>query len=105
MIALYVDDIPAAYNDTAWLTLLKAMLGARFKIKDLGDLFELLGMRITRDGSLRSISVDHSKYMKNILAKHNMTDCKLSSLPIDPRFLSGLAHTHSPHMRGKGRLS
>jgi hypothetical protein len=36
VIALYMDDIPAACNDTAWLTSFKARLGARFKIKDLG---------------------------------------------------------------------
>jgi hypothetical protein len=38
MIALYVDDIPVACNDATWLTSFKTQLGARFKIKDLGDL-------------------------------------------------------------------
>jgi hypothetical protein len=38
MIVLYVDDIPAACNDPAWLASFKAKLGDRFKIKDLGDL-------------------------------------------------------------------
>jgi hypothetical protein len=33
MIALYVNDIPAACNDTSWMHALKATLGARFKIK------------------------------------------------------------------------
>jgi hypothetical protein len=37
MIAMYVDDIPAACSDATWLTSFKAQLGARFKIKDLGD--------------------------------------------------------------------
>jgi hypothetical protein len=34
MIALYVDDIPAARNDIAWLASLKAQLSARFEIDD-----------------------------------------------------------------------
>jgi hypothetical protein len=38
IIALYVDDIPAACNNTTWLASFKARLGARFKIKDLGAL-------------------------------------------------------------------
>ena len=38
MIALYVDDIPAACNDTAWLDSFKARIAPRFKIKDLGAL-------------------------------------------------------------------
>jgi hypothetical protein len=58
MIALYADDIPAAGNDATWLTLFKAQLSVRFKIKDLGDLPQLLGMHVTRDHSARTISVD-----------------------------------------------
>jgi hypothetical protein len=92
MIALYVDGIPAACNDASWLTLFKAKLGARFKIKDLGDLSQLLGMHITSDRSARIISLDQSKYLRDILAKYGMTDCKPSSLPMGPGFLSGLAH-------------
>jgi hypothetical protein len=58
MIALYVDDIPAACNDATWLTSFKNQLGARFKIKDLGDLSQLLGMHITRNRSARTILLD-----------------------------------------------
>jgi hypothetical protein len=39
MIALYVDDIPAACNDTSWMVLFKTKLCARFK--DLGGLSQL----------------------------------------------------------------
>jgi hypothetical protein len=58
MIALYVDDITAACKYATWLTSLKAQLGARFKIKDLGDLSQLLGMHITRKRSARILSPD-----------------------------------------------
>jgi hypothetical protein len=58
LIALYVDDIPAACNDAAWLASFKAHLRARFKIKDFRDLSQLLGMHITRDRSARIISLD-----------------------------------------------
>jgi hypothetical protein len=58
MIALYVDDILAACNDTTWMHAFKATLGARFKIKDLCDLSQLLGMHISRDMSTRTISMD-----------------------------------------------
>jgi hypothetical protein len=64
MIALYVDDIPAACNDASWLTTFKAPLRARFKIKDMRELSQLLGMHITRDRSARTISLDQSKYMR-----------------------------------------
>jgi hypothetical protein len=95
MIALYVGDIHAACNDATWLSSFKARLGAGFKIKDLGDLSQLLGMHITRDMCARTISMDQSKYMRDIVAKHGMTDCKPWSLPIDPGFMSDLAHMSS----------
>jgi hypothetical protein len=102
-IALYVDDIPAACNDATWLTSFKAQLGARFKIRDMGDLSQLLGMHITRDRSTRTISLDQSKYMWYILAKYGMTDSRPSSLPMDPSFLAGIAHMTSPHLTGAAK--
>jgi hypothetical protein len=103
VIALYVDDIHAGCNDTAWLASLKAKLGERFKIKDLGDLSQLLGMHITRDRSARTTSLDQSKYLRDILAMYGMTDAKPSSLPMDPGFLAGLAHMTSPYLTGVGK--
>jgi hypothetical protein len=100
MITLYVDDIPAACNETAWLASIKAKLGERFKIKDLGDLSQLLGMHITRDRSARTISLDQSKCLRDILAKYGMTNAKPPSLPMDPGFLVGLAHMTSPFFTG-----
>jgi hypothetical protein len=77
MIALYVDDIPAACNDATWLTSFKARLGATFNIKNLGDLSQLHDMHITCDMYACTISLHQPKYlMRDILAKHCMTDCK-----------------------------
>jgi hypothetical protein len=100
MIALYVDDIPTARNDATCLISFRTQLGARSKIKDLGDLSQLLGIHITCDRSARTDSVDQSKYLRDILAKYGMTDCKPSSLPMDPGFLPGLAHMVSPPLTG-----
>jgi hypothetical protein len=105
IIAVYVDDIPATCNDASWLTSFKAQLGARFKIKDMNELSQLLGMHITRDRSARTISQDQSKYLRDILAKYGMTDSKPSSLPMDPGFLAGLAHMASPPLPGWPRTS
>jgi hypothetical protein len=66
----------------------------------MGDLFQLLGMHITRDRSARTISLDQSKYLRDILAMYGMTDSKPSSLPMDPGFLAGLAHSTSPPLTG-----
>jgi hypothetical protein len=100
MIALYVDDIPAACNYAAWHALYKAHLGAGFKIKDMGDLSQLLGMDITRNRSARNISLGQSKYLLDILTKYGKTDSRPSSLPMDPGFLSDLAQMTSPPLTG-----
>jgi hypothetical protein len=105
MIALYVDDIPAACNDATWLASFKAQRRARFKIKDMGDLSQLLGMHITRDRSARTISLDQSKYLRDILAKYGMTDSRPSLLPMDPGFLAGLAHMTPPPLLAWPRTS
>jgi hypothetical protein len=100
MIALYVDDIPPACNDTSWMRAFNATLGSRFKIKDFGDLSQLFGMHITRDMTARTIPMYQLKYLKDILIKHHMVDCKPSSLPMEPGFLSYLAHVDSSLLTG-----
>jgi hypothetical protein len=57
-------------------------------------------MHITRDRSARTISLDQSKYMRDILAKYGMTNSKPSFFPMDPGFLAGLAHMTSPSLTG-----
>jgi hypothetical protein len=57
-------------------------------------------MHITRDRSTRTISLNQSKYLRDILAKYGMADSKPSSLSMDPGFLAGLAHMTSPPLAG-----
>jgi hypothetical protein len=57
-------------------------------------------MHITRDRSARTISLDQSKYLRDILAKYGMADSKPSSLPMDLGFFAGLAHMTSPLLPG-----
>jgi hypothetical protein len=95
VITIYVGDIQAACNDTEWLVAFKAQLGARFKIKDMGELSHLMGMHITPEMTACTISKEQSKHANDIIVKHSMTDCKPSSLPMDPGFMSGSSHSDS----------
>jgi hypothetical protein len=85
MIALYVDDIPPACNNTAWRVAFTELVRSRFDIKDQGDLSDIIGMHITRDRAARAISLDHGKYVRELL------DCKPSCLPMDPGFLAAIS--------------
>jgi hypothetical protein len=57
-------------------------------------------MHITRNRSARTISLDHSKYLRDILTRYGITDSKPSSLPMDPGYLAGVAHITSPILTG-----
>jgi hypothetical protein len=97
MIALYVDDILVACNNTAWRVAFAALVRSMFDIKDQGDLSDIIGMHITRDRAARTISLDQSKYVRELLDKHDMVDCKPSCLPMDPGFLAAISkQTHVP---------
>jgi hypothetical protein len=97
MIALYVDDIPVACSNTAWRVAFTALVRSRFDIQDQGDMSDIIGMHITRDRAARTISLDHGKYVCELLDKHDMVDCKPSCLPMDPGFLAAVSkQTHVP---------
>jgi hypothetical protein len=100
MIAIYVDDIPAPAMMLLGCRRSKHGSSRDSKSKTWVTFSELMGMHITRDMFARTISLDQSKYLRDILAKHGMTDCKPSSMPMDPGFLSGLAHMDSPPLTG-----
>jgi hypothetical protein len=97
MIALYVDDIPLACNNTAWRVAFTAHVRSRFDIKDQGELSDIIGMHITRDRAARTISLSQGKYVRELLEKHDMVECKPSSLPMDLGFLAAMSkQTHVP---------
>jgi hypothetical protein len=76
MIALYVDDIPMACNNTSWRVAFTALVRSMFDIKDHGDMSDIIGMHITKDIAARTISLDQGKYVRELLDKLDMVDCK-----------------------------
>jgi hypothetical protein len=77
MIALYVDDIMVACDNAAWRVAFIALVRSRFDIKDHGDLSDIIAMHITMDRAARTICLDHGKYVRELLEKYDMTDCKV----------------------------
>lgn len=58
VVAIYVDDFFILSNDQAEEENLKCKLGQIFKIKDLGQIKNCLGMRVTVNKSNHSIILD-----------------------------------------------
>jgi hypothetical protein len=62
---------------------IKSGLSTTYKMTDLGELKEIVGMKITRDWDAGTITISQQKYCEDILAKFNMSDSKSTSTPMD----------------------
>lgn len=82
IIAIFVDDFFIFSNSPSMTETLKKNLVTNFKIKDLGELKQCLGMRVKRYEN-GSISLDQKKFVEQILIKFNMLDCKSADTPIE----------------------
>jgi hypothetical protein len=55
-----------------------------FKLKDLGFISFLLGMKVTKDLFNHSNSLFQTQYIVDMLAKYGFSDCISISTPINP---------------------
>ena len=83
LIALYVDDIVLATNDTTMLNKEKNQLMKRFEIEDQGEMHHCLGMCIKKDRSTKTMHISQKAYLENILKRFNMSNCKPVSTPME----------------------
>ena len=73
---LYVDDILLIGNDVGMMTSVKVWLSKTFSMKDLGEATYILGIRVYRDRSKRTIGLSQSLYLEKVLKRFNMLDSK-----------------------------
>jgi len=81
-ITIWVDDLLIAGKDSKEIARVKKQLGDEFEMKDLGLVKHFLGMRITRDPSNGSISIDQTAYIRSILERFGMEASKPVSTPL-----------------------
>ncbi|KAE8683472.1 hypothetical protein F3Y22_tig00111208pilonHSYRG00305 [Hibiscus syriacus] len=65
---------------------LKAQLARELEMKDLGSTNKNLGIQIHRDKSNRKIWLSQKNYLKKILSRFSMQDCKPISTPLPINF-------------------
>lgn len=71
---IYVDDIIVIGNDSSLIQHSISCLNSQFSLKDLGDLSFFLGIQVVRTPS--ALHLSQSKYINDLLARANMSDCK-----------------------------
>ncbi|XP_019189004.1 PREDICTED: uncharacterized protein LOC109183378 [Ipomoea nil] len=76
---VYVDDIIMMGNDSALIDTLLGQLSTAFKIRDLGTPHFFLGIENVPSGD--GFVLSQCRYMKDILTRSGMTDCKALATP------------------------
>jgi len=82
IVALYVDDIPLIASDLTLLQKAKFELSSVFRMTDLGPLTYFLGIQVTRDRTLGTVTLSQSKFVTEILEKYGMSNCKPVNTPL-----------------------
>ena len=81
IVLVWVDDILIAASSDKLLGQFKSMLKSSFRMKDLGPISFFLGMRITQYPE--KIELDQTEYLKKVLIRFGMLDCKSRSTPCE----------------------
>lgn len=82
IIALYVDDFYVFSNSSTTKIELITLLKSEFSIKCLGPLKCCLGINVNRDISKGILTLDQTEYIKTLLLRFNMQNCKSVSTPM-----------------------
>ncbi|CAI7785795.1 unnamed protein product [Closterium sp. NIES-54] len=100
-ILVYVDDLVFATADTAGLAYVKSELQKRHTCTDLGELRSYLGLQITRDRALRTITLTQSHMVQQVLQRFGFTYSSPQATPLPTRHsLSALPSDESVDSSG-----
>jgi hypothetical protein len=76
IILVYVDDLVLAAKERSTIDSFKTEFAKTFKIKDLGEIQKILGIRVIRDRKARTITLDQSQYLNGVLNDNSITTAK-----------------------------
>jgi len=85
-LAIHVDDSVLISNNRAELDGFKCSFAKRFNLDDRGALQYFLGMQIKRDRQKSLLWISQQRYLTDVLARFNMSDCNSVSTPMDPGY-------------------
>ena len=70
-------------NDKQLIDVTKKWLSSNFEMKDMGEASYVLGVKILRDRSKRLLGLSQETYIKKMLQRYHMHDCKPMDTPIE----------------------
>lgn len=84
IVAVYVDDILMCGPDKGEIRDLKAKLSNQFEMTDCGACKHYLGMLITRNRSLQTLTLSQETYLTGVLKDFGLQDAKAVTTPMEP---------------------
>jgi Reverse transcriptase (RNA-dependent DNA polymerase) len=82
VIAVYVDDIMMIGRHKPVIQDFKSRLSKKFRIKDMGEATDYLGIEIVRDRTAGTLKIHQTKYCRALLKKYGMDKCNSLKMPI-----------------------
>ena len=83
IVMLWVDDLIICGNNAADIDHFKETISKRFDMKDLGDLSNILGLKVIRDRPAKILEINQEEYIDEVLQRFGMTDCKPVGTPAE----------------------
>ncbi|KAI0991250.1 hypothetical protein K3495_g16937, partial [Podosphaera aphanis] len=83
VVGVYVDDLVICGQLLRDVEDLKEELTSYFPIKDLGEIDTVIGWKVTRDRSTRSLSISQAHYINDKVKSFGLGDAKPYSAPLD----------------------
>nr|GEY07967.1 zinc finger, CCHC-type [Tanacetum cinerariifolium] len=81
IICLYVDDMLIFGTDQVQVDLTKEFFSSRFSMKDTGEAYVILGIRIKHESN--GITISQSHYIEKVMKKFNYSNCTPVSTSLD----------------------
>lgn len=94
ILLLYVDDLLLLGNSTTNISEVKALLSAKYQMKDLGPIARYLGMEFIR--MPQGMLLHQAAYNREILKDLDMQDCKPLGTPLPEGFITQSESNTSP---------
>jgi 3D (Asp-Asp-Asp) domain-containing protein len=85
LVGLYVDDMLILSKDPKAVEEVVQRIGVRWKIKDLGEVSVILGIRVTRDRKERVLHLDQEAYIDKVVKRFGLEQAHPLSTPANDR--------------------
>ena len=83
IISVYVDDLLIFSPKISCINAVKKQLKQEYKIRDLGEVDHILGVRVRRNRRARTLTMDQTVYIMNFLHEYGIDNSRSVTTPID----------------------